>query len=89
LILINTLEVADSTKMEDDFKKSNCKMTELMREVKKKNKGIKLMCLLKRENQATSKKLHKTAKYLMHLSKLSQGQERTGELMKKMSCVMT
>lgn len=46
LILINRLEVADNTKTEDDFNKSSCKMTELMKEVKKK-KIIKLMYLLK------------------------------------------
>lgn len=47
LILINRLEVADNTKTEDDFNKRSCKMTELMKEVKKKKKRIKLIYLLK------------------------------------------
>lgn len=46
LILINRLEVAGNTKTEDDFNKGNCKMTEVMKEVKKKNKRIKLMMYL-------------------------------------------
>lgn len=90
LILINRLEVAGNTKTEDDFNKGNCKMTELMKEVKKKNKRIKLMYLLKkRKIRLLLKKTHKTPKCLRHMSKLSQRQERTGGLIKIMSSFMT
>lgn len=40
---MNRMEVVINTKSEDDFNKSDCKMIELMKEVKRKNKKIELM----------------------------------------------
>ena len=43
MILVNRSEVVINTKSENDFNKSDCKMIELVKEVKEKNKRTKLM----------------------------------------------
>lgn len=76
------MEVVINTKSEDDFNKSDYKMIELMKE--KEQEDQVNVYLKERKDVIIPYK-----KCLWCMSKLSQGQERTGGLIKIMSCFKT